>query len=76
MVTIIFKGQFETENQEDFINKLQEILDETDTSFVGRVDVYEMPKDVDFQKVESKIINESEDKSETITDNTDSDSNI
>ena len=76
MVTLIFKGQFETENQEDFINKLQEILDETDTSFVGRVNAYEMPKDVDFQKVESKTINESEDKSETITNNTDSDSNI
>ena len=76
MVTIIFKGQFETENQEDFINKLQEILDETDTSFVGRVDAYEMPRDVDFQKVESKAINESEDKSETITDTSNSDSNI
>lgn len=74
MVTIIFKGQFETENQEDFINKLQEILDETDTTFIGRVDAYEMPKDVDFQKVE--VINESNDKSETTTDNTDSDSNI
>lgn len=48
MVTIIFKGQFETKNQENFINKLQEILDETDTTFIGKVDVYEMPKDVDF----------------------------
>lgn len=67
MVTFIFKGQFETENQEDFINKLQEILDETDTTFIGKIDSYEMPKDVDFQKVESKIINESEDKSETVT---------
>lgn len=74
MVTIIFKGQFETENQENFINKLQEILDETDTTFIGRVDAYEMPKDVDFQKVE--VINESNDKSETTTDNTNSDSNI
>lgn len=74
MVTIIFKGQFETENQEDFINKLQEILDETDTTFIGRVNAYEMPKDVDFQKVE--VINESNDKSETTTDNTNSDSNI
>lgn len=74
MVTIIFKGQFETENQEDFINKLQEILDKTDTIFIGRVDAYEMPKYVDFQKVE--VINESSDKSETTTDNTDSDSNI
>lgn len=74
MVTLIFKGQFETENQEDFINKLKEILEETDTSFIGRVDAYEMPKDVDFQKVEA--INESEDKSETTTDSSDSDSNI
>lgn len=74
MVTIIFKGQFETKNQENFINKLQEILDETDTTFIGRVDVYEMPKDVDFQKVE--VINESNDKSETTTNHTDSNSNI
>lgn len=74
MVTIIFKGQFETKNQENFINKLQEILDETDTTFIGKVDVYEMPKDVDFQKVE--VINESNDKSETTTNHTDSNSNI
>lgn len=74
MVTIIFKGQFETKNQENFINKLQEILDETDTTFIGRVDTYEMPKDVDFQKVE--VINESNDKSETTTNHTDSNSNI
>lgn len=74
MVTIIFKGQFETKNQENFINKLQEILDETDTTFIGRVDAYEMPKDVDFQKVE--VINESNDKSETTTNHTDSNSNI
>lgn len=74
MVTIIFKGQFETKNQENFINKLQEILDETDTTFIGKVDVYEIPKDVDFQKVE--VINESNDKSETTTNHTDSNSNI
>lgn len=74
MVTIIFKGQFETKNQENFINKLQEILDETDTTFIGRIDAYEMPKDVDFQKVE--VINESNDKSETTTNHTDSNSNI
>lgn len=74
MVTIIFKGQFETKNQENFINKLQEILDETDTTFIGRVDAYEMPKDVDFQKVE--VINESNNKSETTTNHTDSNSNI
>lgn len=74
MVTIIFKGQFETKNQENFINKLQEILDETDTTFIGRVDIYEIPKDVNFQKVE--VINESNDKSETTTNHTDSNSNI
>lgn len=74
MVTIIFKGQFETKNQENFINKLQEILDETDTTFIGRIDAYEMPKDVDFQKVE--VINESNDKSENTTNHTDSNSNI
>lgn len=74
MVTIIFKGQFETKNQENFINKLQEILDETDTTFIGRIDAYEIPKDVNFQKVE--VINESNDKSETTTNHTDSNSNI
>lgn len=74
MVTIIFKGQFETKNQENFINKLQEILDETDTTFIGRIDAYEIPKNVNFQKVE--VINESNDKSENTTNHTDSNSNI
>lgn len=69
MVTIIFKGQFETSNHEIFINKIEEILKETDSTFVGRIDAYETPEYVDFQEV--KITDESNNKSKTATDTAD-----
>ena len=69
MVTIIFKGQFETPNHETFINKIEEILKETDSTFIGRVDAYETPEYVDFQEV--KITDESNNKSKTATNTAD-----
>lgn len=64
MFTIFFKGHFETEKQEEFLNKLQEILKETDTTFLGQVQSYKEPDYVDFQKVEVKDAGESEDTTE------------
>lgn len=52
MFTIFLKGHFETEKQEEFLNKLQEILKETDTVFLGQVQSYKEPDYIDFQKVE------------------------
>lgn len=53
MYTIIFKGRFETDKQEEFVNKLQTLLKETDTEFLGQVQSFEMPPYVDYQKIES-----------------------
>ena len=61
MFTIFLKGHFETENQEEFLNKLQEILKETDTTYFGQVQSFKEPDYVDFQKVEeTKNAGESE----------------
>lgn len=52
MYTIFLKGHFETEKQEEFLNQLQEVLSKTDTSFIGQVQSFKMPEDIDFQKIE------------------------
>ena len=67
MFTIFFKGHFETEKQEEFINKLQEILKETDTMFLGQVQSYKEPDYIDFQKVEVNDAGESENTTEGTT---------
>lgn len=64
MFTITFRGHFETENQDKFIEKLQEILKETDTTYFGQVDSFKEPEYVDFQKVEVKDAGESDNQSE------------
>ena len=67
MFTIFFKGHFETEKQEEFINKLQEILKETDTVFLGQVQSYKEPDYIDFQKVEVNNAGESKNTTEGTT---------
>lgn len=65
MFTIFLKGHFETEKQEEFLNKLQEILKETDTTYFGQVQSFKEPEYVDFQKVEEiEDAGESEDTTE------------
>lgn len=54
MDAIVFKGHFETNNSDKFIEKLQEILKETDTSFFGRVEAFEAPVYTDYEEVTEK----------------------
>lgn len=54
MDAIVFKGHFETNNSDKFIEKLQEILKETDTSFFGRVETFEAPVYTDYEEVTEK----------------------
>lgn len=54
MDAIVFKGHFETNDSDKFIEKLQEILKETDTSFFGRVEVFEAPVYTDYEEVTEK----------------------
>lgn len=70
MYTITFRGHFETEKQEEFIAKLQKILEETDTTFFGNVQSFKEPDYVDFQKIETNNVGESEDQSTGTKDTT------
>lgn len=54
MDAIVFKGHFETNNSDKFIEKLQEILKETDTSYFGRVEAFEAPVYTDYEEVTEK----------------------
>ena len=54
MDAIVFKGHFETNDSDKFIEKLQEILKETDTSFFGRVEAFEAPVCTDYEEVTEK----------------------
>ena len=60
MFTFFLKGHFETKNQENFLNKLQEILEETDTTYLGEVLSYTDPGYVDNSKTEFNNAEESE----------------
>lgn len=65
MFTIFLKGHFETKNQQEFLNKLQEILTETDTTYFGEVQSYQPPIYIDFETKES-----TDGESETTTEGT------
>ena len=70
MYSITFNGAFETEKPEDFLKKLQEIAEDTDTNFVGHRSIYKLADYVDYQKCEVADANSEE---TTSKDNTDSD---
>lgn len=52
MWAIVFNGKIETENPDVFLEKLNSVLKETDSDFIGRVERYQLAKYVDYQKVE------------------------
>ena len=60
MFTFFLKGHFETENLTEFIDKLQEILKKTDTTYLGQILSYTDPGYVDDSKIEFNNAGESE----------------
>lgn len=52
MYNITIRGYFETEKAEDFIEKLNGIIEETDSIFVGKPVIYELAPYIDYQKQE------------------------
>lgn len=52
MYNIIFKGHFETEKQDELIDKLQKILEETDTTYLGEIQSFKLPEYVDYQRID------------------------
>ena len=60
----------ETENPELVLEKFQEILKDTNSDFLGRVERYQLAQYVDFQKVEPIDVVENGSETEG-TENTD-----
>ena len=54
MYNITIKGYFETEKAEEFVKKLEEIIKETDSNFIGKPVVYELAPYVDYQKQDDR----------------------
>lgn len=52
MYNITFKGYFETEKADEFMNSIREIMKKTDTHLVGQPSIYELPQYIDYQKCE------------------------
>ena len=52
MCAIVFNGKLETENPDLVFEKFQEILKDTDSDFLGRIERYQLAQYIDFQKVE------------------------
>lgn len=52
MWAIVFNGKLETENPDVVLEKFQEILKDTNSEFLGRVERYQLAEYVDYQKVE------------------------
>lgn len=70
MWAIVFNGKLETENPELVLEKFQEILKDTNSDFLGRVERYQLAQYVDFQKVEPIDVIENGSETEG-TENTD-----
>ena len=52
MWAIVFNGKLETENPDLVYEKFQEILKDTNSDFLGRIERYQLAQYVDYQKVE------------------------
>ena len=52
MFNVTFKGYFETEDPDGFIEEIMDLLSKTNASFYGKPMVVMLPKDVDYQKQE------------------------
>lgn len=52
MWAIVFNGKLETENPDLVIEKFQEVIKNTNSDFLGRIERYQLAQYVDFQKVE------------------------
>ena len=52
MWAIVFNGKLETENPELVLEKFQNVLTDTNSEFLGRIERYQLAEYVDYQKVE------------------------
>ena len=64
MFAVVFNGKVETEKVDEFLNGFHDLLKNTDSDFIGRVESYQLARYVDYQKIDEPITIESDDKAE------------
>ena len=58
MYSLIFKGRFELENPDSFLNQVKEILEKEQGEYYGQINTEDMGRYVDFQKIEEPTTDE------------------
>lgn len=54
MFQVVFKGAFEVENAEKFIQEVDRVIDELKGSKVGQFQIYQLAPYVDYQKCDAE----------------------
>lgn len=59
MFSLTFRGRFELEDSDKFLQEMQELIKKYDVTFYGRVEQENLGTYIDFQKIEDEVtINE------------------
>lgn len=64
MWAIVFNGKIETEKPDELLSKFNEILKNTESDFIGRIERYQFAEYIDCQKVEPVDVKEDGSKTE------------
>ena len=54
MFSLVFKGRFELEDSDKFLQDMQELIKKYDVVFYGRVEQENLGNYIDFQKIEDE----------------------
>ena len=58
MYSLVFKGRFELENPDSFLNQVKEILEKEHGEYYGQISTEDMGRYVDYQKIEEPVVDE------------------
>ena len=58
MFSLIFKGHFELENPDSFLEGVKEVLEKEHGEYFGRINTEDLGRYIDFQKIEDPSVNE------------------
>ncbi len=54
MFSLVFKGRFELEDSDKFLQDMQELIKKYDVVFYGRIEQENLGNYIDFQKIEDE----------------------
>lgn len=55
MFTLTFNGRFELKDPQEFLERLQELLNKHDVAYYGQISTTNLGEYVDFQKIEEPV---------------------